>query len=119
MALISMRRFFDHAAEHGYDVPVEEIQLGIKHGVRKINIDTDIRLAVTGAIRRAFNDDKSEFDPRKYLKPATLAAQSICKARFEAFGTAGNAEKIKPIPLEAMAERYAKMPHWQKPPERA
>ncbi|UCH49478.1 MAG: fructose-bisphosphate aldolase class II [Betaproteobacteria bacterium] len=90
-----------------YVVPVEEIREGIKHGVRKINIDTDIRLAMTGAIRRAFNDDKSEFDPRKYLKPAMLAAKSICKARFEAFGTAGNAAKIKPIPMEAMAERYA------------
>lgn len=90
-----------------YGVPVEEIQDGIKHGVRKINIDTDIRLAMTGAIRRAFNDDKSEFDPRKYLKPAMLAAKSICKARFEAFGTAGNAGKIKPVPMEAIAERYA------------
>jgi fructose-bisphosphate aldolase class II len=91
-----------------YGVPVEEIQEGIKHGVRKINIDTDIRLAMTGAIRRAFNDDKSEFDPRKYLKPAMVAAKSICKARFEAFGTAGNAGKIKPIPMETMADRYAK-----------
>ena len=91
-----------------YGVPVEEIQEGIKHGVRKINIDTDIRLAMTGAIRRAFNDDKSEFDPRKYLKPAMVAAKSICKARFEAFGTAGNAGKIKPIPMETMADLYAK-----------
>lgn len=99
----------DHAAEHGYGVPVEEIQQGIKHGVRKIKkTNTNIRLAMTGAIRRAFNDDKSEFDPRKYLKPATLAAKSICKARFEAFGTAGNAAKIKPVPIEAMADRYAK-----------
>ena len=108
MALVLMRQLLDHAAEHGNGVPVEEIQAGIKHGVRKINIDTDIRLAMTGAIRRAFSDDKSEFDPRKYLKPATLAAKSICKARFEAFGTAGNAAKIKPISIEAMAERYAK-----------
>ena len=91
-----------------YGVPVEEIQEGIKHGVRKINIDTDIRLAMTGAIRRAFNDDKSEFDPRKYLKPAMVAAKSICKARFKAFGTAGNAGKIKPIPMETMADLYAK-----------
>ena len=90
-----------------YGVPVEEIQEGIKHGVRKINIDTDIRLAMTGAIRRTFNEKKSEFDPRKYLKPATLAAKSICKARFEAFGTAGNAGKIKPVALEKIAERYA------------
>ena len=91
-----------------YGVPVEEIQEGIKHGVRKINIDTDIRLAMTGAIRRAFNKDKGEFDPRKYLKPAMEAAKSICKARLEAFGTAGNAGKIRPIPMEDMAERFYK-----------
>jgi fructose-bisphosphate aldolase class II len=91
-----------------YGVPVEEIQEGIKHGVRKINIDTDIRLAMTGAIRRAFNKDKSEFDPRKYLKDAMLAARQICKARFEAFGTAGQAGKFKPIPLDTMADKYAK-----------
>jgi len=91
-----------------YGVPVEEIQEGIKHGVRKINIDTDIRLAMTGAIRRAFNKDKSEFDPRKYLKDAMLAAKQICKARFEAFGTAGQAGKLKAVPLETMADKYAK-----------
>jgi fructose-bisphosphate aldolase class II len=91
-----------------YGVPVEEIQEGIKHGVRKINIDTDIRLAMTGAIRRAFNKDKAEFDPRKYLKDAMLAAKQICKARFEAFGTAGQAGKLKPIPLDTMADRYAR-----------
>jgi len=91
-----------------YGVPVEEIQEGIKHGVRKINIDTDIRLAMTGAIRRAFNKDKTEFDPRKYLKDAMLAARQICKARFEAFGTAGQAGKFKPIPLDTMADRYAR-----------
>jgi fructose-bisphosphate aldolase class II len=98
--------------EHGgdmketYGVPVEEIQEGIKHGVRKINIDTDIRLAMTGAIRRAFDIDKGEFDPRKYLKPAKEAAKSICEARFEAFGTAGNAEKIKPMTLDDIAIGY-------------
>jgi fructose-bisphosphate aldolase, class II len=91
-----------------YGVPVEEIQDGIKHGVRKINIDTDIRLAMTGAIRRAFNKDKSEFDPRKYLKEATLAAKSICKARFEAFGCAGQAPRLKPVPLDSMADKYAR-----------
>ncbi|HUF19837.1 MAG TPA: class II fructose-bisphosphate aldolase [Burkholderiales bacterium] len=91
-----------------YGVPVEEIQEGIKHGVRKVNIDTDIRLAMTGAIRRAFNKDKSEFDPRKYLKEATLAARSICKARFEAFGCAGQAPRLKPIPLDSMADKYAR-----------
>ena len=91
-----------------YGVPVEEIQEGIKHGVRKINIDTDIRLAMTGAIRRAFNKDKTEFDPRKYLKDAMLAAKQICKARMEAFGTAGQAAKLKPIPLDSMAEKYVR-----------
>jgi fructose-bisphosphate aldolase class II len=91
-----------------YGVPVEEIQEGIKHGVRKINIDTDIRLAMTGAIRRAFNKDKTEFDPRKYLKDAMLAAKGICKARMEAFDTAGQAGKLKPIALDAMADKYAR-----------
>lgn len=96
------------AMKETYGVPVEEIQEGIKHGVRKVNIDTDIRLAMTGAIRKSFNDDKAEFDPRKYLKPAKDAAKSICKARFEAFGTAGNAAKIKPIPLDDIAAIYGK-----------
>ena len=91
-----------------YGVPVEEIQRGIRHGVRKINIDTDIRLAMTGALRRAFARDPSEFDPRKYLKDATRAAKDIVKARFEAFGCAGQASRIVPLPLEAMADRYRK-----------
>ena len=91
-----------------YGVPVEEIQEGIKHGVRKINIDTDIRLAMTGAIRRAFNKDRTEFDPRKYLKDAMLAARGICKSRFEAFGCAGQAGKLKPIPLDTMADKYVR-----------
>ena len=100
----------DHGGEikETYGVPVEEIQQGIRHGVRKINIDTDIRLAMTGAIRRAFNKDRSEFDPRKYLKDAMLAAKGICRARFEAFGTAGNASKVRPVALDTMAEKYAK-----------
>ncbi|SFP87647.1 fructose-bisphosphate aldolase [Nitrosomonas cryotolerans] len=91
-----------------YGVPVEEIQEGIKNGVRKINIDTDIRLAMTGAIRRHLAHNKSEFDPRKFLKEATTAAKDICKARFEAFGCAGQAGKIKPIMLDQMTERYLK-----------
>ncbi len=89
-----------------YGVPVEEIQRGITHGVRKINIDTDIRLAMTGAIRQAFAKDPSEFDPRKYLSLATKAARGICKDRFEAFGCAGHADRIKPIALEVMAKSY-------------
>jgi fructose-bisphosphate aldolase class II len=91
-----------------YGVPVEEIQEGIKHGVRKINIDTDIRLAMTGAIRRFFVENPSKFDPREYLKPAREAAKQICKARFLAFGCEGQAGKIKPITLEKMAEKYKK-----------
>ena len=87
------------ALKETYGVPVEEIQEGIRHGVRKINIDTDIRLAMTGAIRRALRKDPSEFDPRKYLKDAMQAARDICIARYEAFGTAGMASKIKPAPL--------------------
>jgi fructose-bisphosphate aldolase class II len=91
-----------------YGVPVEEIQEGIRNGVRKVNIDTDIRLAMTGAMRRAMNHDRSEFDPRKFLKEATAAAKSVCKARFEAFGCAGRIETIKPISMERMAERYVR-----------
>jgi fructose-bisphosphate aldolase class II len=91
-----------------YGVPVEEIQEGIRHGVRKVNIDTDIRLAMTGAIRRALAKDKGEFDPRKLFKDATAAAKDVCKARFEAFGCAGQAPKIKPAPLDKMAEKYRK-----------
>lgn len=90
-----------------YGVPVAEIQEGIKHGVRKINIDTDLRLASTGAIRRFLAQNKSEFDPRKYLGAATKAMSDICKARYEEFGTAGHASNIKALSLETMAERYA------------
>ena len=90
-----------------YGVPVEEIQEGIRHGVRKINIDTDIRLAMTGAMRRAMNKDRSEFDPRKFLKDATAAARDVCIARMQAFGCAGHASRIKPVPLEAEAKRYS------------
>ena len=91
-----------------YGVPVEEIATGIKHGVRKVNIDTDLRLAATGAIRRHLQEKPSDFDPRKYLGAARTAMEEICRARFEAFGTAGQASKIQPVSLEAMAERYAK-----------
>lgn len=91
-----------------YGVPVEEIQKGIKSGVRKVNIDTDLRMASTGAIRRYMNTDRKNFDPRKYLAEARKAMKEICKARYEAFGCAGMASKIKPISLEKMAERYKK-----------
>ena len=91
-----------------YGVPVEEIQEGIKHGVRKVNIDTDLRLASTGAIRRFLAQNTSEFDPRKYLAVATKAMKEICLARYEAFGTAGNASKIRALSLEEMFVRYEK-----------
>ncbi|AQZ51302.1 class II fructose-bisphosphate aldolase [Martelella mediterranea] len=90
-----------------WGVPVEEIQRGIKHGVRKVNIDTDNRMAMTGAIRKVFAENPSEFDPRKYLKPAMEAMTKLCVERFEAFGTAGHADKIKAIPMADMAKRYA------------
>ncbi len=90
-----------------WGVPVEEIQRGIKNGVRKVNIDTDNRMALTGQIRRIFAENPGEFDPRKYLKPAMDAMTKLCKDRFEAFGTAGQADKIKPIALSEMAKRYA------------
>jgi len=91
-----------------YGVPVAEIQEGIKHGVRKINIDTDLRLASTGAIRRFLAENPAEFDPRKYLKAATQAMYDIVVARYEAFNTAGHASKIKVTSLETMANLYAK-----------
>jgi fructose-bisphosphate aldolase class II len=90
-----------------YGVPVEAIVEGIRHGVRKVNIDTDIRLAMTGAIRRALAVDPAEFDPRKFFKESVAAARGICKARFEAFGSAGRASAIRPVPLEKFARRYA------------
>ncbi len=89
-----------------YGVPVEEIVRGIGSGVRKVNIDTDIRLAMTGAMRQLFAQKPSEFDPRKAVAAARKAAQGICRQRFEAFGCAGQAGKIKLVPLEAMAKRY-------------
>ena len=89
-----------------WGVPVEEIQRGIRHGVRKINIDTDCRLAMTGAIRKVFAEKPEEFDPRKYLGPAMAAVTKLAAQRFEEFGTAGHASKIKPIALADMAKRY-------------
>ena len=89
-----------------YGVPVEQICEGIKHGVRKINIDTDLRLASTGAVRRFLAENPSAFDPRAFLKETTTAVKDIAAARFEAFGTAGNASKIKVLSLDAMTERY-------------
>ncbi|MDE1951334.1 MAG: fructose-bisphosphate aldolase class II [Betaproteobacteria bacterium] len=91
-----------------YGVPVEEIVEGIKHGVRKVNIDTDLRMASTGATRKFLAEHPKEFDPRKFLIASTKAMKDICKARYEAFGTAGNASKIKPINLDDMVGLYEK-----------
>jgi fructose-bisphosphate aldolase class II len=91
-----------------YGVPVEEVQEAIKHGVRKINIDTDIRLAMTAAIRKFFAENPEKFDPRDYLKPAREAAKQICKQRYVQFGCEGQAGKIKGQSLQVVAARYAK-----------
>jgi fructose-bisphosphate aldolase class II len=90
-----------------YGVPVSEIQEGIKHGVRKINIDTDLRMASTGAIRRYLAEHPAEFDPRKYLGETKNAMKQICIDRYHAFGTAGHADKIKVLSLEIMFKHYA------------
>jgi fructose-bisphosphate aldolase class II len=90
-----------------YGVPVEEIAEGIKNGVRKVNIDTDLRMASTGSIRRHLKENPSNFDPRKFLKESTKGMMEICKARYEAFGTAGNADKIKVASMEKMFMDYA------------
>ncbi|CAO3450927.1 class II fructose-bisphosphate aldolase [Azospirillum largimobile] len=90
-----------------YGVPVEEIREGIRNGVRKVNIDTDIRLAMSGSLRRAMMTRAEEFDPRKFLAEATRAARALCRERFEAFGAAGQADRIAPLPLERMAARAA------------
>lgn len=89
-----------------YGVPVEQVAEGIKHGVRKVNIDTDLRLAATGSIRRFLAQNPSEFDPRKYLKESLVAMRDICVARYESFGTAGNASKLRPLSLAAVQESY-------------
>ena len=104
---LAIIRQFGGDIKETYGVPVEEIQRGIQSGVRKINIDTDIRLAMTGAMRQVLAQQPSEFDPRKALIAAKMAARGIVKARFEAFGCAGQGCKIKPVPLEVMAKRYA------------
>jgi len=105
--LVEIRQFGGDMKET-YGVPVEEIQEGIRHGVRKINIDTDIRLAMTAAVRRFMFENPSKFDPRDILKPAREAAKQVCKARYVSFGCEGQASKIKPVPLEKVAERYKK-----------
>ena len=99
----------EHGGEIGetYGVPVEAIVQGIRSGVRKVNIDTDLRLAMSGAMRRLMMTDRKEFDPRKFFKAARDAARDICRERFEAFGCAGHASRIKPLALDVLARRYA------------
>jgi fructose-bisphosphate aldolase class II len=92
--------------KESWGVPVEEIQLGIRHGVRKINVDTDSRLAITGAIRKELVEHPEEFDPRSYMKPARAAMQQVIAARMTAFGQAGHAGDYTAIPLQEMRERY-------------
>jgi fructose-bisphosphate aldolase class II len=106
--LLAEIRQFGGDMKETYGVPVEEIQEGIRHGVRKINIDTDIRLAMTAAVRRFMFENPSKFDPRDFLKPAREAAKQVCKARYVSFGCEGQAGKIKPVPLEKIADRYKK-----------
>ena len=89
-----------------WGVPVEEIQLGIRNGVRKVNVDTDNRLAITGAIRKVFAETPEKFDPRDYLKPAREAMKKVVAQRMKEFGQAGHAGDYKPIPLSKMAEQY-------------
>ena len=104
--LLAEIREFGGDMKETYGVPVEEIVIGIKHGVRKVNIDTDIRLAMTGAIRRFLAENPSKFDPREFLKPAREAAKNVCLARYQAFGCEGRAAQIKAVPLETIAQRY-------------
>ncbi len=104
---LAVIREFGGEMTETWGVPVEQIQEGIRHGVRKVNIDTDSRLAMTGAMRRALAQKKSEFDPRRFLKEAQLAAKALCRERYEAFGCAGMAPRIRAVPLEEMAARYA------------
>ena len=105
--LLAVIREFGGDMKETYGVPVEEIQEAIKHGVRKVNIDTDVRLAMTAAVRKYLFENPSKFDPRDYLKPAREAARQICKQRYQQFGCEGQAAKIKPQTLSAVAQRYA------------
>ena len=104
---LAVIREFGGNIKETYGVPVEEIVRGIQNGVRKVNIDTDIRLAMTGAMRRTMAQAPGEFDPRKFFKDATVAARDICVARLEAFGCAGQASRIQPVAMEKMVAVYA------------
>ena len=105
---LEMIRQYGGNIKETYGVPVSEIVEGINHGVRKVNIDTDIRLAMTAAMRKAMADKPDEFDPRAFLKAATAAAKQVVRDRFESFGCAGKASLIQPLHLDKMAELYTK-----------
>jgi fructose-bisphosphate aldolase class II len=105
--LLAIIRQYGGQMKETYGVPVEEIQEAIKHGVRKINIDTDVRLAMTAAIRKYLAENPDKFDPRDYLKPAREAAKAICRQRYLEFGCEGQAAKIQALPLSEVARRYA------------
>ena len=105
--LLAIIRQYGGAMKETYGVPVEEIQEAIKYGVRKINIDTDIRLAMTGAVRKFLAENPEKFDAREWLKPAREAAKQICKARYIEFGCEGQAAKIKTHSLQVVAAKYA------------
>jgi fructose-bisphosphate aldolase class II len=105
---LAVIREFGGDMKETYGVPFEEIKEGIRNGVRKVNIDTDIRLAMTGAMRRTMAEDPSVFDPRAFLKAARQATRDLCRERYEAFGSAGWASKIKPVSLEEMAKKYGR-----------
>jgi fructose-bisphosphate aldolase class II len=104
--LLEVIRQYGGKMKETYGVPVSEIQEAIKYGVRKINIDTDIRLAMTGAVRKFLAENPEKFDAREWLKPAREAAYQICRQRYLEFGCEGQAGKIKPVPLADMARRY-------------
>jgi fructose-bisphosphate aldolase class II len=106
--LVDLINRYGGKMKESYGVPIEEIQRGIKHGVRKVNVDTDNRLAVTGAIRKVFAETPEKFDPRDYLGPAREAMKKVCKERMIAFGQAGNAGKIKPKTCKDMVSFYKK-----------
>jgi fructose-bisphosphate aldolase class II len=106
--LIDLINQYGGAIPETYGVPIEEIQKGIKSGVRKVNIDTDNRLAITAAVREALAKDPKEFDPRHFLKPSIKYMQKVCAERYQAFGTAGNASKVKQMTLDEYAAKYAK-----------
>ncbi len=106
--LLEIIRQYGGKMKETYGVPVEEIQRGIRHGVRKVNVDTDNRLAMSGAVRKVLTTDPEQFDPRKYLGPAREAMKKVCLARMTAFGQAGNAGKIKPKTCKQMIDFYKK-----------